>query len=187
MPQIRAAAVQFNHRASDKAYNLTVMAGFRDKARDQGVQILAFPEMCITGYWHVRNLDRPELEALAEPVDGPSVSAVRDWAVSGSMLIGAGFLERGADGKLFNSYALCLPDGSVRVHRKLHSFENAEMSSGDDFTVVDTPWGARVGALICWDNNIIENARATALLGQISCWRRTRQVAVCRARLMPWG
>ena len=29
----------------------------------------------------------------------------------------------------------------------------------------DTPWGVRLGVLICWDNNLVENARATALLG----------------------
>jgi len=165
MPHIRAAAVQFNHRANDKAYNLSVMSGFRDRARARAVKILAFPEMCVTGYWHVRNLDRSGIEALAEPFTGPSVTMVRDWAVADGMMIGAGFLERGSDGRFFNAYALCLPDGSVHVHRKLHSFENAEMASGDSFTVVDTPWGVRVGALICWDNNIIENARATALLG----------------------
>lgn len=29
----------------------------------------------------------------------------------------------------------------------------------------DTPWGVRLGVLICWDNNLVENVRATALLG----------------------
>lgn len=165
MSVIRAAAVQFNHHANDKTYNLAVMARMLDRARSAGVAILAFPEMCITGYWHVRNLDRAGLEALAEPADGASIATVGGWAVAHRMLIGAGFLERAVDGRLHNAYALCLPDGSVHVHRKLHSFENTEMSSGDRFTVIDTPWGVRVGALICWDNNIIENARATALLG----------------------
>src|SRR5262249_14325033 len=33
------------------------------------------------------------------------------------------------------------------------------------YTVFDTPDGVRVGVLICWDNNLVENARATALLG----------------------
>ncbi|HBW1046209.1 TPA: acyltransferase, partial [Klebsiella pneumoniae] len=33
------------------------------------------------------------------------------------------------------------------------------------YTVFDTPWNVRVGILICWDNNLVENARATALLG----------------------
>jgi predicted amidohydrolase len=39
------------------------------------------------------------------------------------------------------------------------------LSEGDSYTVFDTPHGCRVGVLICYDNNIIENARATALLG----------------------
>jgi 5-aminopentanamidase len=31
------------------------------------------------------------------------------------------------------------------------------------YTVFDTPWGVRVGVLICLDNNVVENVRATAL------------------------
>src|SRR2546422_1792943 len=37
--------------------------------------------------------------------------------------------------------------------------------AGNRYTVFDTPHGCRVGVLICYDNNIVENARATALLG----------------------
>jgi predicted amidohydrolase len=165
MSSIRAATTQFQHRAGDKVYNLAIIADMTKRAKVGGAQILAFPEMCITGYWHVRNLDRTGLEALAEPVEGRSVSAVRELARANEMLVSVGFLERAADGRLFNSYAICLPDGTVRVHRKLHAFEHEAISSGDSFTVVDTPWGVRVGILICWDNNLIENGRATALLG----------------------
>ncbi len=39
------------------------------------------------------------------------------------------------------------------------------MSSGDGFTVFDTPHGCRAALLICYDNNIIENVRACALAG----------------------
>ena len=74
-------------------------------------------------------------------------------------------LERAPDGRLHNSYVLCLPDGTAHTHRKLHAFEHEEIARGDRYTVVDTQWGVRVGVLICWDNNLIENARATALLG----------------------
>ena len=35
----------------------------------------------------------------------------------------------------------------------------------DEYTVFDTPLGIRVGVLLCYDNNIIENVRITALLG----------------------
>ncbi len=58
-----------------------------------------------------------------------------------------------------------MPDGSFAKHRKLHTFVNPNMSSGNDYTVVDTPQGWRVGILICWDNNLVENVRATALKG----------------------
>lgn len=47
----------------------------------------------------------------------------------------------------------------------LHAFEHPSISSGDRFTVFETPWGVKVGILICWDNNLVENVRATALLG----------------------
>ncbi len=166
MTSVRAAAVQFQHRAGDKAYNLSVIAKMAEQAVQTGVQILAFPEMCVPGYWHIRNLDRAGLETLAEPVEGgPSVTAMRVLAQRTGMLIGIGLLERAPDGRLYNSYVLCLPGGTAHTHRKLHAFEHEGIASGDRYTVVDTPWGIRVGVLICWDNNLVENARATALLG----------------------
>lgn len=166
MTSLRCGSVQFRHLANDKAHNLAVIEHFAAQAAAGGTRILAFPEMCITGYWHVRNLDRPALEALAESVpDGPSVQAVAALARRHAMVIGAGLIERGADGRLFNTYAVCLPDGTVHRHRKLHAFENEHIDSGDSYTVFDTPLGVRLGVLICWDNNLVENARATALLG----------------------
>ena len=57
------------------------------------------------------------------------------------------------------------PTGRSHRHRKLHAFESDDIASGDSYTVFDTPWGVKVGVLICWDNNLVENARATALLG----------------------
>lgn len=53
---IRCGTVQFHHRANDKADNMSVVERFAREAADQGVKILAFPEMCLSGYWHVRDL-----------------------------------------------------------------------------------------------------------------------------------
>jgi predicted amidohydrolase len=89
----------------------------------------------------------------------------RSLAKSRNMVIGAGLLECDEQGTLYNSYLVALPDGTYFVHRKIHAFEHAEIASGDTYTVFDTPGGVRVGVLICWDNNLVENARATALLG----------------------
>ncbi|MCO4157358.1 nitrilase family protein [Citrobacter amalonaticus] len=163
---LRVATVQFCHRANDKQYNLSAMENFISQASQQGVNVLAFPEMCITGYWHVPQLSNEALNALSERVEeSASLSLLSLLAAKHQMAIGAGFIEKGDDGKFYNAYAVCMPDGYRHVHRKLHAFEHPDIARGDKFTVFDTPWGVRIGILICWDNNLVENARMTALLG----------------------
>ena len=166
MDLTRTAAVQFTHRPGDKQANLTTIRTFVTQAAKRGVDILVFPEMCITGYWHVRHLDRAQIDALAEPVpDGASTQELLRLASRHGMSIGAGLIERAPDGTLYNTYAVAMPNGHVASHRKLHCFISEHMASGDAFTVFDTPQGCRVGVLICYDNNIGENVRITALQG----------------------
>lgn len=163
---LKAATVQFQHLANNKNYNLLIMEKFIEQAAIEQVKILTFPEMCITGYWHVPKLTSAEVTALAEPIEGsPSLTLIRSLAMKHQMLIGVGLIERADDGRLYNAYVACMPDGSMHTHRKLHAFEHPSISSGDRFTVFETPWGVKVGILICWDNNLVENVRATALLG----------------------
>lgn len=162
---VRAASVQFEPRPDDKPHNLARVEHYIRRAAAEGVQLLVLPEMCTLGYWHLRRQSTARLHTLAEPLDGPTVTAVRELATEQGIAIGVGFLESDGLGSLFNSYAVCLPDGQVHRHRKLHAFEHQAISSGDAYTVFDTPWGIRAGILICWDNNLIENVRATALLG----------------------
>lgn len=162
---MKVSSVQFQHRANDKAYNLKRIAYFVAEAVEAGSKLVAFPEMCICGYWHVPKLDGAELRALAEPLSGPSISRVAELAQRHGIAIGVGFLELANDDALYNSYAVCMPDGLIHRHRKLHAWEHELISSGDSYTVFDTPWGFRAGILICWDNNLVENARVTALMG----------------------
>jgi predicted amidohydrolase len=166
MDRVRVAAVQFEHVPRDKQANLEKVRLFTEKAAADGVQIAAFPECCITGYWFMRNLPGDEFRALAEPVpEGPSSRFVVDLAKRCRIAVGAGLLELAADGKVYNTYLVALPDGRVHRHRKIHAFENAAVSAGSEYTVFDTPYGCRVGVLICYDNNVIENVRITALMG----------------------
>lgn len=166
MRDIRVATVQFQHAPGDKAYNLGRVRHFAGEGARAGAEIIAFPEMCLTGYWHTRKLDRDAFAALAEPVpDGPSTVELLRLSKKHGMTIGAGLVELGDDGKFYNSYVVAMPDGRWALHRKLHVFVSNFLSAGDRYTVFDTPHGCRVGVLICYDNNIVENARATALLG----------------------
>lgn len=182
MKNIRAAAVQFQHAPGDKAANLDKIFNFVIQAAARNVNLIIFPEMCITGYWHVRNLSREAIESLAEPVpDGPSTRSLLDLSARHGMTIGAGLIERAGDGKLYNSYVVAMPDGGIACHRKLHAFISPYISSGDRYTVFDTPHGCRVGVLTCYDNNIIENVRITALMGA-EVLLAPHQTGGCRTR-----
>jgi len=166
MQTIRAASVQFNHAPGDKAANLEKVRRFVAEAAAQNVDLIVLPEMCITGYWHVRNLSRDEVDALAEPVPGvPASQELLGLAKTHDMTIGAGLIERADDGTLYNTYVVVMPDGRVARHRKLHCFISEHMASGSEYTVFDIPQGCRVGVLTCYDNNLIENVRITALMG----------------------
>ena len=96
---VKVAAVQFEHRADNKQYNLGRVGHFAGRAAAAGARLVVCPEMCLTGYWHLRRLDAEALRGLAEPADGPSVSAVRLLARRLGAGVGAGFLES-ADGQL---------------------------------------------------------------------------------------
>ena len=166
MRDIRVASVQFQHQSGDKEYNLGRVRHFVGEAGKSKVEIILFPEMCLTGYWHVRKLSRDPVAALAEPVpDGPSTQELLRLSKQHGMTICAGLIERADDGKFYNASVVAMPDGRWARHRKMHEFVSEFIADGDQFTVFDTPHGCRVGVLICYDNNIIENARATALLG----------------------
>lgn len=163
--RLNCGVAQFQHKAGAKDENFAVVGRLARQAQAQGVKLLACPEMCLTGYWHTRNLDRAGWEALSEAVpEGASTQRLITLARELGMGLGAGLVERAGD-RLYNTYVVALPDGRWHRHRKLHAFESPHISSGDSFTVFDTPLGVRVGVLICYDNNIVENVRATALLG----------------------
>ncbi len=174
MQDIRAAAVQFNHAPGDRSENMAKVRAFVADAAERDVALVAFPEMCITGYWHVRSLSRDQVDALAEPVpNGPSTQELLALARTHDMTIGAGLIERADDGTLYNTYVVAMPDGRTARHRKIHCFISEHMASGDAYTVFDLPARAgsdagspaRVGVLTCYDNNLGENARITALMG----------------------
>ncbi len=182
MQNLRAAAVQFQHRPGDKAANRATIRAFVERAAKEQVDLIAFPEMCVTGYWHVRKLSRTEIEQLAEPVpDGPTSSQLLDLSRRTGMTIGAGLIERSDDGRLFNSYVVAMPDGRTACHRKLHVFISEHLSAGDRYTVFDDPHGCRICVLICYDNNLVENPRICALAGA-EVLLAPHQTGGCRTR-----
>ena len=166
MRKLRVASVQMQHAPGDKEANMAKVRSFVEQAAEQDVELILCPECCISGYWHLRHLAREEIVALAEPaIGGPSAEALAELAGDYEMTVGAGLLELADDGEVYNTYLVAMPDGSIQRHRKIHAFISEHVSCGSEFTVFDTPHGWRVGVLTCYDNNIGENVRITALQG----------------------
>jgi predicted amidohydrolase len=163
---LRVASVQMESQPWDKEANFAKVEAFLERAARQGVKLILFPECCITGYWFIRNLSPQELDRLSEPVfEGPSSRRLLALSRKHGMTIGAGWIEKGGEGVYHNTYVVAMPDGQMRRHRKIQSFEHDLVKSGSEFTVFDTPHGFKVGVLICYDNNVNENGRITTLLG----------------------
>jgi predicted amidohydrolase len=161
---IRVAAAQFEHRNSDKDRNLSRIRDLTRRAVEQGAEIVSFHECSISGYTFLQHLSRPELAQVAEPVPGgPSVRALEAIAREHRAVIMAGLIEADGD-RLHNCYVTVGPDGFITKFRKLHTFINPCLSPGDSYNVVEI-CGMKAGFLICYDNNLPENVRITAMMG----------------------
>jgi predicted amidohydrolase len=165
MRDIRVAAAQFEHRDDDKAYNLSRVRDLTRRAAGQGAEVVAFHECCLSGYTFLQHLDRDAFAAVAEPVpDGPSVGALVEIARESNVVVGAGLIEVDPAGTYHNTYAVVGPGGPITKHRKLHTFISPFLTPGSGYS--GFTWnGVTFGILICYDNNLPENVRATTLMG----------------------
>lgn len=165
MENIKIATAQFENKSGDKAYNLSVIADLTAKARQQGAQVVAFHECSITGYTFARHLSREQMLDLAEYIpEGKSIEKLTAIARENDMAVLAGLFEKDQDDNLFKAYVCVDKNGLVAKYRKLHPFINPHLTPGDKYVVFDL-MGWKCGILICYDNNVIENVRATTLLG----------------------
>ena len=165
MNNIQVSTCQFENKSGDKSYNLSVIEKFAKKASIEGSDAIAFHECSITGYSFARHLSKKELLDIAEYIpEDKSISKLIDIAAKANILILAGLFEKDKDCNIYNTYVCVDKNGLVAKHRKLHPFINPFLSAGNNYTVFDIN-GWRCGILICYDNNIIENVRATTLLG----------------------
>jgi predicted amidohydrolase len=165
MNNINIATAQFEHHSADKDYNLSVISNLSAKAARQGAEVIAFHECSVTGYTFARHLSRGEMLDLAEFIpDGESTRRLIEIARKYNIVVLAGLFEKDSDDKLHKAYVCVDKNGLVAKFRKLHPFINPHLTPGDRYVTFDIH-GWKCGILICYDNNIIENVRATTLLG----------------------
>ncbi|MFG3157844.1 nitrilase-related carbon-nitrogen hydrolase [Streptomyces sp. NPDC048219] len=136
--------------------------------RDQVVahraaDLVVLPELWATGYFRFDDYER-----TAEPLDGPLARSLSEAAGSAGVHLHAGsIIERGPDGRLYNTSLLFGPDGALLHHyRKVHLFghdsrETALLSHGDELRACATAVG-RLGLAACYDLRFPELFRVLA-------------------------
>ena len=165
MENITIATAQFEHKSGDKDYNLRMMEALSAKAAGEGAKVIAFHECSVTGYSFARHLSKEEMLHLAEFIpDGKSLQKLAAIAKKHNITVLAGLFEKDEDDKIYKAYVCVDGNGMVAKYRKLHPFINKHITPGNQYCVFDL-YGWQCGILICYDNNIIENVRATSLLG----------------------
>jgi predicted amidohydrolase len=165
MDSIRVASAQFENGSGDKAFNLGKIAALARRAAESGADVVAFHECSVTGYSFARKLSREALWDIAEPIPGgESCARLVEIAAANGIVILAGLFERGDDGEIYKAQVCVDGKGLVAKYRKLHPFINPNIRPGNEYVVFDIK-GWKCGILICYDNNVVENVRATALLG----------------------
>jgi beta-ureidopropionase len=165
MEKIKISSAQFENRSGDKDYNLSVIDKLAGKASGEGSQVIAFHECSVTGYTFARNLSKDMMLEIAELVpSGPCTTRMIQLAEKNNIVILAGLFEKDQYDKLYKTYVCVDKNGLIAKFRKLHPFINSHLTPGNEYCVFDLS-GWKCGILICYDNNIIENVRATTLLG----------------------
>lgn len=165
MDKIRISTAQFEHKSGDKAYNLDVIEKLSQKASAEGSNVIAFHECSITGYTFARHLSKKQMLDLAEFIpEGESIMRLKQIAKDNDIILLAGLFEKDENDNLFKAYVCVDKNGLLAKFRKLHPFINPHLTAGDSYCVFNL-LGWKCGILICYDNNIVENVRATKLLG----------------------
>lgn len=165
MDNIKISTAQFEHKSGDKIANLAVIERLAKNAAKEGSNVIAFHECSITGYTFARKLSKEQMLDLAELIpNGPSILKLIEIAKQNDIVILAGLFEKDENDDLYKAYVCVDKNGLVAKYRKLHPFINPYLKAGDSYCVFEI-YGWKCGILICYDNNIIENVRATKILG----------------------
>lgn len=164
MRTLKISVAQFQPKDGDKDYNLSVIEKLTAKAKDVGAEVISFHELSITAYTFFKDLSRDEVVRLAEKVpDGISTQKLIQIARKYNIIVLAGLVEIKNE-QLFNTYICVDKSGLIAKYSKIHPFISQYFSPGNEYVIFDIN-GWKCGILICYDNNVVENVRATSLLG----------------------
>jgi len=156
--------------SADPRANLRHTLALAAAAARQGAQIICTQELFCWRYFC--QSEDPANFRLAEPIPGPTTTALQQFARRHKVVVVASLFEKRAPGLYHNTAVVIDADGTLLGrYRKMHIpddplyYEKFYFTPGDlGFRAWPTRHG-KIGVLICWDQWYPEAARLTALHG----------------------
>jgi N-carbamoylputrescine amidase len=165
---MKIACIQMNSN-NEPAINVQRACTFIDQVwAEHQPDLIILPEFFNTLYFS--QYHDPKYLNLAEPADGPSLSAIREQAARHGVYVVAPIYEIDGPGRYFDTAFLIDRVGQiVGRYRKVHpaattSLEKVYFRYGSDFPIWNIE-GWRVGIIICYDTFFPESARMLTVKG----------------------
>lgn len=165
---MKIAAVQMRSEVGNVDRNVARAIELIQQAADAGADVVVLPEFFNTEYF-AQYRDNEHV-SLAEPLDGFSISAIREIAAKLNVWVVATLYERHRAGIYYDTAAVIDRQGEINgVYRKTHpagvfSVEKLFFRYGDSFGIHQIE-GWPVGISICYDNLFPETNRVLAVKG----------------------
>ena len=165
--KIKVALAQISCKRGDKAENIKKIESRVTKAKQQGAELVIFPELSLTGYTM-----RDQIYELAETIPGHSTTVLEKLAKKTGTYIVFGMpeLSEKTQATIYNAAVLVGPNGFIGKYRKMylptHSVfeEKRYFRPGYQTAVFETELG-KIGLIICYDIFFPEVSRLTRLKG----------------------
>jgi N-carbamoylputrescine amidase len=147
MKDIRIAAVIFKSIINRPRKNLDRMVQWVKQAKNQGADLICFPELNISGY-----STNSQIEESAEQITGSISHRVQEMAREYQVAILAGFAEKDEQGRIFASHLVATPETLSGVYRKIHIAppEKTVFSPGNSIPLFEFR-GVKFGIQLCYD------------------------------------
>jgi len=165
--KIKIALAQISCKRGDKAENTRKIEREVTEAKQQGAELVIFPELSVTGYTM-----RDQIYELAETIPGHSTTVIEKLAKKTGTYIVFGMpeLSEKTQATVYNTAVLVGPDGFIGKYRKMylptHSVfeEKRYFRPGYQTPVFETELG-KIGLIICYDIFFPEVSRLARLKG----------------------
>lgn len=167
---MKVAAAQIRPFFAEPKKNRQLLSRYCEKAGQQEIDLLVFPELCVSGY---NFTSKKQAEVLAEPIpSGPTTQLWMKLAEQYNMIIIGGLAESEQSSGIYNSAVIVGPNGFIGCYRKIHLFarEKEWFLPGQYPPSVWKLPSASLGVLVCFDWAFPEVSRILMLEGcEILC------------------